>query len=66
MKRHNARDGTLVSCPSLQLLGITLDCTLTVTDHVLDLCKKAGRSVNELSIDLDVKSFISVLCYGSF
>ncbi len=49
----------LVSCPSVQLLGISLDCTLTFTDHILNLCKKAGRSVNalaRLSKDLDVKS----------
>ncbi len=54
-----ARDVTLVSCPAVQLLGITLDCTLTFTDHILNLCKKAGRSVNalaRLSKDLDAKS----------
>ena len=54
-----APDVTLVSCPSVHLLGVTLDCTLSFTDHILNLCKKAGRSVNalaRLSQDLDVKS----------
>ncbi len=40
-------------------MGITLDCTLTFTDDILNLCKKAGRSVNalaRLSKDLDAKS----------
>ena len=53
------RDVTLVSCPSVQLLGSTLDCTLIFTDHILKLCKKAGRPVNalaRLSKDFDVKS----------
>ena len=52
-------DVTLVPCPSVHLLGVTLDCTLSFTDHILNLCKKAGRPVNalaRLSQDLDVKS----------
>ncbi len=53
--------------PSVQLLDNTLDCTLTFTDHILNLCKKAGRSVNalaRLSKDLDVKS--NLVLFQSF
>ena len=32
---------TLVSCPSAHLLGIALDCKLSFTDHILNLCKKS-------------------------
>ncbi len=68
-----ARDVTLASCPSVQLLHIIIDCTLTFIDQILNLCKKAGRSVNalaRLSKDLDVKSkyYFSreSFCYESF
>ncbi len=53
-----APDVSLVSCPSVHLLGVTLDCKLSFTDHILNLCKKARKSVNalgRLSEDLDVK-----------
>ncbi len=38
-----AHDVTLVSCPAVQLLGITIDCTLTFTDHIYNLCKKVSK-----------------------
>ena len=47
-----APDVTLVPCPSVHLLGVTLDCTLSFTDQILNLCKRLVC----LSQDLDVKS----------
>lgn len=53
------RDVTLVLCPSVHLLGVRLNCSLSFKDHILNLCKNAGKSVNALARlpkDLDVKS----------
>ncbi len=44
-----SRDVTLVSCPPVQLLGSTVDCTITFTDLVLNVCKKVERTGNVLA-----------------
>ena len=34
------------SSDSVQLLGLKIDSLLTFDDHVIDICKKAGKQIN--------------------
>ncbi len=61
-----APDVTLLSCPSVHLLSVTLDCRLSFKNQILNLCEKAGRSVNALagfSQEFDVKSKFNLVLF---
>ena len=40
---------SIESQPVVKLLGINIDCTLSFSTHISEICSKAGRKLNVLA-----------------